>query len=493
MLRLFKAFLLAWMVLAFYTHLETGLADNSDFSRIMTHFTSGPAHLDINWPDQRTQPELWESRFFSYWIPHWRLDFPDIQPAFKSSVLMLWYPGILLNYLVYSKTVLSMQFVALLPRVMMIAALWLLLRWTERHASYPKLTMLLLALPVTLMATSSDHLIYLSSFYAETALLVYGFAFFVALLYLAKTQRWRWFAAAFVLLGLVLTAKASHIFLVLAVPLLVMLKGVKGRRNMVLASAVGMLALTLVGLQFNRNRSLMRFNQYNSFFYGILTYSDDPQRHLDALNMGTAGECNDTMVFTFMGQVCNRLYGDNMRFSNTLRVILTEPRLVPRIALVLADDMNQTHLQYLGRRTESDQFAFRWQETHRGTFNAWPQLKSYFPTGLPFYGLLSLYLLIFYLRREHALAKIGFTLTALVPIDMAIAFLGDGKQELVKHFLFANWMVDVATALAVTTVAIWVYETAVARELVGRWQVAKRGRSPQAQVAMSTQREAAKT
>ena len=466
MQRAIRFVLLGWLVLAFYTQIETGLADNSDFSRTMTHFTSGPAHLDENWPDARVEPEKWQRRFFSYWIPHWRLDFPNIKPAVQSSVVLLWYPGVVFNYLFYSESILSMQFVALFPRLLLLAELWLLLRWIEQHTRRPLLMMAALALPLTLLVSSHNYTIFLSSFYAETGSFVYGFGLLVALLYLEVTKQWRWFAAALLLTMLLMTAKASHLHVVLIVPLLVLLKGLSMRptlRNLAswrvgVATVLCMGALVVLGQQFGRNPNLIRYNSYNSLFFGVLPLSDDPQAHLDRLELSSATYCVDKLVYTFVGGICNKIYGDKMRFTNTLRVIAAEPQLLLRIPKFVADEMHSTSLNYLGRRSESDPWVLQWKETHRGVFNLWPQLRNHFPVGFVLYLMLGGYMLCFALLWQQQLAKIGLWITALVPIDMAIAFLGDGRQELAKHLLFANWLLDVATALLLAVVLMWVAE-----------------------------------
>ena len=52
-----------------------------------------------------------------------------------SSVELLWLPGVLLNWLFYSKTVLSMTRVGLVPRLLSLVILWLAFRWINRY--YP--------------------------------------------------------------------------------------------------------------------------------------------------------------------------------------------------------------------------------------------------------------------------------------------------------------------------------------------------------------------
>jgi len=103
--------------------LDTGLADNGDFTRAMTIFTSGPATISPNWPDPISQKELWVRRFFKYYIPYWKLDYPEafsIRRPFKSTALLLWVPGIFLNQLFWSKNVLNIGIMSLPIRLCLI-------------------------------------------------------------------------------------------------------------------------------------------------------------------------------------------------------------------------------------------------------------------------------------------------------------------------------------------------------------------------------------
>jgi len=46
--------------------LDSDLADNGDFTRAMTVFSSGPIDIHPNWPDPTNQKELWERRFLNF-------------------------------------------------------------------------------------------------------------------------------------------------------------------------------------------------------------------------------------------------------------------------------------------------------------------------------------------------------------------------------------------------------------------------------------------
>lgn len=470
MQRLLQTLIFIWLFLAFYTQLEMGIADNSDFTRIMTHFTSGPVNLEQNWPNPQENPEAWQRRFFNYWIPHWRLDFPTMSPSMNSSTIFLWYPGVALNYLFYSKSVLSMQFIALVPRLLMVGAIWGLLRWIWRESDRPILLTLSFALPLAVVVSSADYTTFFSSFYFETGSFIYGLMLIVALLHLRTTRHWGWFMLALGLLTLLVLAKASHIYWLLTIPVLLWWVGLRRWRLLLLTICIAA-PIFFAAQSFNRHPALTRYNQYNSLFYGVLTLSDRPADHLAALGMPDAEFCVGKMVFTFAGRQCENVYGAQMRFSNTLHVVFAEPTLLLKVPRHIADAMHDTGLSYLGRRAEGDPFAFQWQDTHRDIFNVWSNVKHRFPLGWGFFTCLLLYLLLFFNWRQKPLAAVGLLLTLLIPLDMGIAFLGDGRQELAKHLLFANWMFDVATVLLIGTLTTELLPTRFAHPIPNRTTV----------------------
>lgn len=101
-----KISLVLLVILGFYLQHDEGFADNGDFSRGMTWITSGPTNITSNWPNLDSQHQEWEKRFFHYWIPYWKLDFP-MHVDMKSSVVLLWFPRVFLNWLVISSETLS--------------------------------------------------------------------------------------------------------------------------------------------------------------------------------------------------------------------------------------------------------------------------------------------------------------------------------------------------------------------------------------------------
>ena len=111
-----KILLVLLAILGFYLQHDVGLADNGDFSRGMTWITSGPANITPNFPDYDTQHQEWEKRFFNYWIPHWKLDFP-MHADMKSSVVLLWLPGVFVNWLAVSSETLHIANLSLLPKI----------------------------------------------------------------------------------------------------------------------------------------------------------------------------------------------------------------------------------------------------------------------------------------------------------------------------------------------------------------------------------------
>lgn len=126
------AVILGVLIVGFAVQMNLGVADNGDFTRAMTVFTSGPVRITPNWPDPGTQGELWSKRFFQYYIPHWKLDFPEnlsLTRRFKSSAYLLWFPGVLLNQALYNKSILNLEIMSIVAKIVLILLVLIVFRY----------------------------------------------------------------------------------------------------------------------------------------------------------------------------------------------------------------------------------------------------------------------------------------------------------------------------------------------------------------------------
>jgi len=507
--RIIQGVLLVFLCFMLYASLHTGLANNGDFERVMTWFTSAPANMPENWPAVDT-PE-YHDRFFNYFIPDWKLDFP-LEGMF-SSVELLWLPGVLLNWLFISKTVLSMTMVGLVPRLLSLVILWLTFRWI--NAIYPPAGLiakkesdpvepaggswralvlsLTLGIPLTLVLGSGATLVYFNSFYQETGSFIFLFLFIAALIYawwvdhvhpravqkegrsFANTETmatkeplrpylWpRYFALA-ALLGL-LTAKASNIYwIVPGVLLLVPWRKALARPRAFIPLYIGIAATLALAVVLVPSRPDQRQPEvFQSLFNGALTFSKEPAQRLDELGLKGAKKCIYQSAFKPSAYECILLFSDKITFLSTAQVILHEPIILFRTARYAAQNMQGLTPQ-LGKYAKGAAYLPRTQTILLG---AWSSFKGrFFPRGL---GLLAT--LVFFtgflglsLKRSRGmrrdLAVLGLLATLACFVDLTIQVLGDGRADIIKHLFLANVLFDLAAMAAlnvgVITIMDWI-------------------------------------
>ena len=57
----------------------------------------------------------------------------------------------------------------------------------------------------------------------------------------------------------------------------------------------------------------------------------------------------------------------------------------------------------------------------------------------------------------------GLPATLATAADLAVALLGDGTHEIIKHLYFANLLFDLALIAFLSGVGVWAWERAAAR------------------------------
>ena len=465
--------LVVWLIAALFAQSHVGLADNGDYTRIMSIVTSGPVGFEHNWPDQATQASEFNRRFFHSWIPYWKLDFPrgsrSFHSCYYSSATLLWYPGVLVNYLFYSTDTLHLSFLSLFPRLILIGVLLLLFRRICAHAIASPLEKALfcgmIGLCFVLWTTTTNYAAYLNSFYFETASWIFLLVFVACLTAPVRDDsRWRsiGFYACMAALLLLAAAKASNFYWPLvAVPFVLVRFGGKLRSGrFFLKWAVWSAALTSVAYFFTSPpESGYQMNAYHRLFYGVLTFSENPSQRLAeagladcAVHVGQANAQSPSLADIA------KSHRSALSFSTTLRIIAREPTILWRMAVHAAANMQATSPGYLGQRSAND------PSTKSGALaNLWSKMKlAFFPRGYALYATLFAYIVLFAAavrsaspRRE--LATVGLLASIACLADMNVAILGDGKYELVKHLFLANLLFDLATITAANVVVIYLF------------------------------------
>ena len=443
--RLAQAGLLVYLALSQIASLRIGMADNGDFTRVMTWFTSRPATMKGNWQASGT-PE-YDQRYFKYYIPDWKLDFP-LNGVFSSAVL-LWLPGVLLNWLFYSQKVLSMMMVGLFPRLLSLVILWLAFRWI--NAIYPPAGLiakkgsdpvepaggswqtlvitLTLGIPLTLLLGSAAYMAYFNSFYQETGSFIFLFLFLAALIYTWRVDHvhpgavlkegrsfansepmaineplrpylWPRYLALAALFGL-LTSKVSNIYWVIpSVLLVVPWRKVLARPKAYLPLYIGVIATLALAVILMPSRPLNRQAQaYHSLFVGTLTFSDNPLARLQEIGVGQHMDCVGKDAYNSKGQTCFEQLKDQVSFAKTALVIWHEPAILLRMEQYVAKFIQRLKTG-LGKYAASDPRA---TEQPKTLIDLWELLKGHlFPSGNAFWATIVAFTVLFVYRlRGH--------------------------------------------------------------------------------------------
>lgn len=488
--RIIQIALLVFLGLSEIASLGIGMADSGDFTRVMTWFTSGPANLKGNWQASGT-PE-YDLRYFKYYIPDWKLDFP-LKGIF-SSVELLWLPGVLLNWLFYSQTVLSMTLVGLAPRLLNLLILGLAFRWIN-HNNRSRLALVLtltLGIPLTLMLGSAAYLAYFNSFYQETGSFIFLFLFLASLVFMWRVDHlqsqstleategslpaaplWPRFVGLAALF-LLLTSKVSNLYWIIpGVLLLIPWRRVLARPKAYISLTIGVLAMLALALILIPSRPLNRQAQaFHSLFFGSLTFSDNVQARLQEIGLEQGQGCVGRDAYSDVGQVCFNLLKDQVSFAKTAVVIWHEPAVLLRMEGYLGKFIQRLKTG-LGKYAVDDP---RTTAPPRTILDLWELVKGHgFPTGAAFWATLAAFagLFIYRLRGDHKtfasifdspgsfpgqLALIGLLATVTCVIDMNVAILFDGQREIVKHLFLANVLFDIALIAALNLGVIYLVE-----------------------------------
>ncbi len=458
MRHLYKILVLTWLffvVVGLYLQHDVGLADNGDFTRGMTWFTSGPVEFESNWPDRQSQPENWSRRFFNYWLPAWKLDFPGYA-SMRSTSVLLWVPGVFLNYLLLSREVLYLTSVGLIPRLLLCLYLFLTIRLIEINVKDALIKTALLATSVgalSLLFVTTNYVAYLNSFYFETGSFIYLFAFLLSLVGFRGRPVLR-FLAGLVSLCLLASAKASNAYWpALGTPFLLYSCGAHRKLGHVVLVSAGVLiatVLTAFAVLLCRPEPFQgKINRYQSLFCGAFTFSDAPSQRLAELGMADGMECIGKPAGLPEGGECLRRYESKLTFLNTVKVIAREPGIAVRMTAYAARTMQETVLNYLGKIAAGDPR----QDTklYSPPLNLWAEIKvRHFPRGGWLWLTLVVYGAVFLRevarnRSGHDFALVGLLATVATFVDMELVFLADGRADPIKHLFLSNVLFDVAT------------------------------------------------
>lgn len=474
--RIIKYLLLIWFMVAIYFQHNTGLADNGDFTRSMKWIVSDPIGVTTDW--QAVGNEEWFKRFYRYWIPYWKIKV-DLSNLPRTSAILVWAPGVLLNYLFYSSEVLYLSSLSLLPKLILFFVLLLLFRWINLGGEYRIVLLFGLGFPLTFLFTSTDYIAYFNSFYQESTSFVFLFLLLASVLFLIhRPTHFSLFISLIVTL-LLATSKPAYIYWAsLTVPLLIYLRysrqEMRYYRMVILVYAILLSAFfTLVSVLVTKAGS-ETVNPYHSLFHGALTFSDKPLEHLDTIGMNrNALKCIGKNAFTRIGSFCHSKYEAQLSYKNTLMVLFKEPLVVYRMLRYVLNNM-QNVPSYLGKYSFDDPRITISSPSKKVVdksslismggqklLNLWVKLKiRIFPKGQLLFFVLICFMFWFIMRMKctgihRDLAIIGLLSTIGCMIDMMVAIIGDGRHEIIKHLFLSNVLFDIGFIAFVNSVWIW--------------------------------------
>jgi hypothetical protein len=464
--------IVVFVIIGLIAQIDSGLADNGDFTRAMTVFSSGPTDIYPNWPDPISQKELWERRFFKFYIPYWNLDYPEsfsISRPFKSTAYLLWVPGIFLNRLFWSSSVLNLGIMSLPTRLFLIILVWLTIKWIRGSLNTAKSLILLLSFVGPIVAVIlSPYNRYLNSFYYESAALFFVPLFLIILIIVSK-----YFSSVVVCLlvfttsMLIAGAKAQWFYwpLVGALGCLIILR----KRQFSISRSWGTpvcillisIVLSLIALVFTQPPPMtLSINAYHRFFYGVLMLSSNSQSHLTRFGKPDLSECVGVHGYTGPGLECRQKAKEVTTWLNLAKVILHEPIIVAKMLNASAHNMHVIALPYLGIFNEHDP-RLRIGSGTGPMENVWLTIKSVFPRGsiIFLWIVTNCFICCMFIKSKSdlmfGLGIVGFLSGIATILDMLVVPIGEGLYELHKHLFMANLMFDINIIFTLNVVFLY--------------------------------------
>jgi hypothetical protein len=453
------------MAFLFIAERRVGIADNGDFTRVANIFVDRPQNMPLNWPDSSS--ELFKERFFSYFIPQWHISVHPHRPA--STAQFLWIPGIMLNYVIKSTSVLNLWIMSIPPRLMIIAGLWLLLGWIRKAAANPLqlyTVSILLGTAYVLVFTTVDYASIFNSFCQESASIFFLITTIACVFYVQGSPTSRLSMGLLIVSCLALSgAKSSLLYMPLVwIPLSALIVRKKNPWKRLAASfAVGALCCA-AGFIMTYRTDLILVNGFNGIFDGTLTFSHFPQKQLASIGLQDGRDLIGHHGHSPEGASYLKTHEKQVGLGKDIVLFLHEPFLPLRMLNFAAAQMQDISLAYLGKRARGDPLwraplaisqnrdCRQWVPPAPVSLNIWSALKfRYFPTGTLFFVFLGAFcaIAVYIIAKTQenlprVLSFIALACAICCCMDLFIAIAGNGRFELVKHLLVTNLLFDLS-------------------------------------------------
>ncbi len=450
--------LIFYLIILNLFHLNTGLADNGDFSRVVNWFSSKPTGFQENWPLPGTAD--YELRFFNYWLPYWDFDFPK-QGSVISSTIILWLPGLFLNGLIYSNQQLFLPIITIFPRFLIILFLWIILKWISRNRHKLLLT-LTIGIPYVLIFTSTDYIAYFNSFYQELGSLIFVLLLIITLVKVIASPQKKFPVLIFGIVGLLLTtSKASNLIWVPILMLFFIYLAINRKKFLFYFSfsIIFLLSSASISYYVSANESMRDATAYSSLFYGALSFSSDPVNILGKLHLGEFRDCINVEPFTRKGDDCVFRVKNRNSHLNSFKAIIIDPNILINQLRFGASNIQNLSLDYLGKFSLSDPIDRRVNR-----LNLWSTIKfNYFPKNNLYFLSIAVMALIFLIGLRvfdgstFIIALIGIISAVASVLDLFIAVFGDGRRDILKHLLMSNFLFDIALISFISLIMIFIF------------------------------------
>jgi len=452
------AVLVFWSLAMLYVLRNAGLADNGDFTRSMTVVASEPLDISPNWPTGNAA--LSQRRFDNYWIQFWRMG--STPPTDPSSSGFMFILGGFVNRLFGSPKVIDMNYMALAYWGVVPMTLGLLWLWTSR-GGYSAGVYAAIAIPVALILSAGDYIVYWKSFYQEGGVLVYTVLCLIAFTWFVQGKSIYALALCVAFGFLVATSKPS-VFWFPVVLAGVLALVIDGRAWKIVLVGTGII-LTCASLAILPDKSSAeRFNQFNALFDGALLFSECPSCRLAEIGLPECDYLIGKTAFSSDGREFLDKHGAEISFASSARVIIAEPAIAIRELAFAASMMQDTSLDNLGHFPEgrdetiigSDrERLFRWDNFPWATL-FWPALKYYlFPRGwFLIVGLLVASVAsAIGLRSGSPFSAMCLLCSVACLASIVVAIFGDGRNDIIKHLFFSNLIFDCVLVSLVSWIA----------------------------------------
>lgn len=423
---------------------ELGTADNGDFTRAFGWFVDRPVGFAQNWPD--AADPSWKLRFFQAPVVYWVPAQSSNQPTWLTSAHVLWWIGYQLNNLLFSKSVVNLQFVVL-PFFMIHALLYVIAIVACRNSQMA----LLCGIMLLLVFTDALAISLYGSFYSEsiTILTVYGFGviFLVVIsrtVDISRSLSFYWISLSITTLSIAfLLSKRQYLYFVVPFSgLMLTLVLVSSRsRHRVIVGGLTLLVLATTYLAATTRSAgpetgAIRTTSFHALYYGLLPLADDKKTLLQQLALPPESE---SLIGSHgFGAAASRFISETPQLSPTLfvRAILLEPVAYAKLLLHNAREIGDLNID-LGRVPGAVGEKPQAVLTLLGTIGS-------FIKGLPFLAVV-LTVVGIALSRARAFDRptrrlawsLLLALAAVLVFDVLISTF-DGIQEVRKHVIVGS-------------------------------------------------------